>query len=132
MKLAALTFVCGLMMITGIAKAEIGWLDNNPFAIEGQTGLVSISETQGNHTYTCDVAYAVFETLNYVSNGGIDPSNSTDKYTYAYQLFNSENSNIGLKVFGVQIPDGITINNITYDTTAGACIGRRTAFAKIA
>ena len=114
MKLVTLA-LCGLVMMTSLSKAEIGALDNNPFAIEGQSGKLSISQQQGSHFYICDVAYAVFETANYIANGGIDASNGSDKYTYAYQLFNSEQSNIDVKVFGVQIPEGISVNNITQD-----------------
>lgn len=114
---------CFLFVISGVASASIIPLNEDPLALAGQSGLVSFTQTHGSNTYIVDIAYAVYDSAIYSAAGRYDPWNGSDKYIYAYQIFNHADSNKGIKLFAIDIPQSITISNITYDTTAGITSG---------
>jgi hypothetical protein len=116
-------FLCGLFAVSGLANAANIPLDSDPIALADYSGLISVSQRQGSHRYSFDIAYAVYDTAVYSANGRFDPSGGQDKYIYAYQFFSSINSNTDTKTFTIAIPDGVTVANITYDTTVGVPSG---------
>jgi hypothetical protein len=117
-----MSLLCGLVM-SAVAGATGVALNSDPFALNGQQGLVSVSYTQGSYLYFYDVAYAVYDAAVFSAHNGFDPSNGQNKYIYAYQIFNSVGSNTNIKLFSIDILDGVAINNITYSQTPGISSG---------
>ena len=95
-------------------------LNTDPAAISGTTGLSHYSATVGSKAFSCEVVYAAYETANY---SGYDPSWGHDKYLYAYQIFNSGNSNVFINTFMVNMLAATQPHLIAFDGAAGVPYG---------
>ncbi|MDO8302571.1 MAG: PEP-CTERM sorting domain-containing protein [Sedimentisphaerales bacterium] len=116
---------CLLMLGAGVANAiPLGTpLNADPLAMAGHKGLTySPAVVSGTDSFSCEVAYAVYD-LEAITYNGFDPSWGSDKYLYAYQVFNSGNSTVDMSVFSVVIPQGVIADNIAYDGAKGRTLG---------
>jgi hypothetical protein len=78
-------------------------LDNNAMSGWHNRTIYSGSNTAGTHDADLVLAYAVYESSNYVASGRIDPSYGQDKYVYAYQIFNVGTSNVNVNNFAINL-----------------------------
>jgi hypothetical protein len=91
----------------------------DPFRMEEYSGFAYVGKTEGTNTLHCEIDYAVFDLRHEEKPyNGVDPSRGQDRYLYAYQIF-STSSNIDLRRFAVDIPQGVTANHIAYDWDKG-------------
>lgn len=119
MKMSLIVVFACVLQASGLVNAVTVSLNDDPLAITECSGLASVSLTKGSHVYVFDVAYAVYDSAVYNANGRFDPSQGQDKYIYAFQFFNTVNSNTNAKTFSIAVPEGVTVDNVTYDETIG-------------
>lgn len=108
----ALRLSCAGAVVALATTAFGGALWNDPNALPGYQGIAAFDASMGNSLLYANVEYAVFAPGQYPDDGvlGNDPSDGTE-YVYAYQAFNSANSNRGLATFSVGIdPDSLAAN----------------------
>lgn len=122
-KMIMLTFLGGLLIMSSVVSATIIPLNSDSIALADYSGLISVNQTKGSHIYSFNVSYAVYDVTVYNANGRFDPSYGQDLYIYAYQIFNSVNSNTDIKAFEIAITESVTVDNITYDEVAGMPFG---------
>jgi hypothetical protein len=108
-----------LVMVTWLlsAPASAGPIADGVDALTGFFGSRSYSYTGGGYSLTAEVDFAVYEPLAYP---GSVPLSGADDYVYAYQIFNSAASTVGIGWFSVGLESGVTARNPGEDTSAGA------------
>ncbi|OHB59067.1 MAG: hypothetical protein A2173_08190 [Planctomycetes bacterium RBG_13_44_8b] len=109
-----LLFVCAAVFAAG-ADAS---LYNDPAAMTGFTGRASFDISQSGSSLRVDVEYAVYAPGTYP---GIDLTGGS-QYIYAYQVFNSNRSNVAVDFFSVEIISGASADLIYADDTYGSGI----------
>ena len=85
-----------------------GPINADPAAMASWRGVAStfVSNPSSTHFASVQVAYAVYETSNFVNSGGFDPANGFYKYIYAYQVFNVGVSTDPVQFFKVNEGEG--------------------------
>lgn len=89
-------------------------LDGDPAAVT--SGAQQFSQTENGFEINAEVQYAVYHSADY---GGFDPAWGEDEYIYAYQIFNSDESDFGINFFSVGILPGATVGSIGEDGSYG-------------
>jgi len=110
-----LLFVC-VSVFAVCAKAS---LFNDPAAMTGFTNKTSFSITMSGSVLKADVEYAVYAPGNYPG----DDITSGNEYIYAYQIFNSTQSNVAVDFFSVGILIGSSVDFVYTDTSYGVLGG---------
>ena len=105
-----LLFVC----VSVFAVCAEASLFNDPAAMAGLTGKISINITTWS-VLKADVEYAVYSPGDYQG----DDQTGGSEYIYAYQIFNSAQSNVAVDFFSVGILSGCSIDFIYTDTSYG-------------
>jgi hypothetical protein len=106
-----LLFVCAFVF----AACADASLYNDPAAITGFTGRASFDISQLDSYLRVDVEYAVYAPGTYP---GQDLTGGS-QYIYAYQVFNSNRSNVAVDFFSVEIISGASADLIYADDTYG-------------
>jgi hypothetical protein len=119
---------CAALAVALAASAVAGSLSIDPNALPGFKGIAAFDASMGNSLLYANVEYAVFAPGSYPDDGvlGDDPSNGRE-YVYAYQAFNSANSNRGLATLSVGIDPSSLVSNAGDDPLAGIFGGQSPA-----
>ena len=107
-----------LVVVTWLlsAPASAGPIAGDATALPGFFGSRSYNYAEDGYTLMAEVDFAVYAPLVYP---GSDPSSGAD-YVYAYQIFNSAASTVGIGWFSVGLESGVIARNQGEDTSLGA------------
>ena len=117
-----------LLLAALCVPTAYGSLATDPTALmKGTTPTFSTSITFGSATYDFEgyVDYAVYSPSVYSGSLTL-PS---DEYVYAYQIFNSVNSDVSMDYLAIGLMPGITANNAFSDPSIGTTGGAMSASA---
>ena len=106
-------------LVFSLALLAQGSIYNDPAAIAGFTNKTTFNITMDGQSLQADVEYAVYAPGDYT---GHDLSGGNE-YVYAYQIFNSSQSNVTVDFFSIGIMSGSYIDFIYTDTTYGTAGG---------
>ena len=122
-KMVYVVLITALAFLPSAANGYIASFDGDTNAeITGTTGLFSTSVTFGSTVYDFKgyVDYAVYAPGNYSGNL---PIGTEDGYVYAYQIFNSSESDVSVGQFTIGLGPTIVADNTSSDDSIGLTTG---------
>jgi hypothetical protein len=114
--------ILGAVFSTNVYALPVtGPINLDSYAMSGWKNAThySGSNSSGSQYASIDVAYAVYQTSNFVASGAFDPSNGGDSYVYAYQLFNVGTSNVNVNNLVINLIASSTVGVLTTDGYIG-------------